>query len=128
MELAQDQKTNRADLVRERQKQADTLAEMKAQAAGLSAQRRVAAADLGPLVYIGAIIGQPPEGMLKYFVLLVACLLDWRLCCCFSLHHKKGGSNHGWSDSTGCGRCSRRLRQSCCKPRGEAVRSPTIHN
>jgi hypothetical protein len=76
MVLAQDQKRNRADLVRERQREADTLANMKAEEAGLSAQRRVAAADLGPVRYLAVLAGVPADEMLRWFVLLVAMLLD----------------------------------------------------
>jgi len=76
MQIADDQRRNRADLVRERQREADTLAEMKAQAAGLSAHRRVAAAELGPVKYLAALVGVQDNEMLRWFVLLVACLLD----------------------------------------------------
>src|SRR5258708_557425 len=70
------QRAHRADLVRERQQQADVLADMKAQAAGLSAQRRVAAADLGPVRYLAVLAGVPADDMLRWFLLLVSCLLD----------------------------------------------------
>jgi hypothetical protein len=76
MQLAADQKRNRADLLRERQHQADTLANMKAEEAGLSAQRRVAAADLGPVRYLASLAGVPADEMLRWFVLLVAFLID----------------------------------------------------
>jgi hypothetical protein len=76
MQLATDQRRNRADLLRDRQRQADVLADMKAEEAGLSAQRRVAAADLGPVRYLAALAGVPADEMLRWFVLLVACLLD----------------------------------------------------
>jgi hypothetical protein len=49
---------------------------MKAQAAGLSAQRRGAAAKLGPAKYLAAILGVPADDTLRWFVLLVACLFD----------------------------------------------------
>jgi hypothetical protein len=62
--------------VRERQRQADVLADMKAEAAGVAAQRRVAAADLGPMRYLTELAGVPADVMLRWFVLLVACLLD----------------------------------------------------
>jgi hypothetical protein len=76
MQIADDQKRNRADLVRERQREADTLAEMKAQAAGLSAQRRVAAAELGPVRYLAALLGAGDRDVLRWFILVVAMLLD----------------------------------------------------
>jgi len=76
MNIADAQKATRAELVRERQRQADVLSDMKAEAAGLSAQRRVAAADLGPVKYLAALVGVPADDMLRWFVLLVACLLD----------------------------------------------------
>jgi hypothetical protein len=77
MALAQDQKRNRADLVRDRQHQAEVLADMKTEEGGLSVHRRaVAAADLGPVRYLAALIGVPPDEVLRWFVLLVACLLD----------------------------------------------------
>jgi len=76
MAIAADQKVTRADLVRERQRQADVLADMKAEGAALSAQRRVAAADLGPIKYLAALVGVRDDEMLRWFVLLVACLLD----------------------------------------------------
>jgi hypothetical protein len=43
MALVQDQKGNRADLVRERQRQAEILAAMKSEEAGLSVHRRAVA-------------------------------------------------------------------------------------
>ncbi len=76
MALAQDQKQNRADLVRERQRQADALADMKAEAAGLSAQRRVAAAELGPVRYLTTLLGAGDQDVLRWFILVVAMLLD----------------------------------------------------
>jgi hypothetical protein len=77
MQLAVDQKRNRAELVRERQHQADVLADMKAEGAGLSVHRRaVATADLGPIRYLAALAGVSADETLRLFVLLVACLLD----------------------------------------------------
>jgi hypothetical protein len=76
MQIADDQKRNRADLVRERQHQADVLADIKAEAAGLSAQRRVAAAELGPVKYLAALLGAGDQDVLRWFILVVAMLLD----------------------------------------------------
>jgi len=76
MQIADDQRRNRADLVREHQRQADMLADMKAEAAGLSAQRRVAAAELGPIRYLATLIGAGDQDILRWFILVVALLLD----------------------------------------------------
>jgi hypothetical protein len=76
MQIADDQRRNRADLVRERQHQADALADMKAEAAGLSAQRRVAAAELGPVRYLATLLGAGDQDVLRWFILVVAMLLD----------------------------------------------------
>jgi hypothetical protein len=76
MQIADDQRRNRADLVRERQRQADALADMKAETAGLSAQRRVAAAELGPVKYLATLLGAGDQDVLRWFILVVAMLLD----------------------------------------------------
>jgi hypothetical protein len=76
MQIVDDQRRNRADLVREQQRQADALADMKAEAAGLSAQRRVAAAELGPVKYLATLLGAGDQDVLRWFILVVAMLLD----------------------------------------------------
>jgi hypothetical protein len=76
MALAGDQRATRAQLVTERQRAAEAVANLKAEAAQLSAQRQVAAADLGPVRYLAVLIGAPADGLLRLFILLVSCLLD----------------------------------------------------
>jgi hypothetical protein len=76
MNLAADQRSTRTDLVRQRGTAADGLAEFKAQEAGIVAHRRIAAADLGPVRYLAEILGVPADDTLRWFVLLVAMLLD----------------------------------------------------
>jgi hypothetical protein len=76
MQIVDDQRRNRGDLVRERQHQADALADMKAEAAGVSAERRVAAAELGPIKYLATLLGAGDQDVLRWFILVVALLLD----------------------------------------------------
>jgi hypothetical protein len=76
MQLAADQKRNRADLVTERVRQGKVLADLQVEKASVEGQRKVAEADLGPVRYLATLIGAGDQDVLRYFILVVALLLD----------------------------------------------------
>jgi hypothetical protein len=77
MVLVDQQKANRADLVRQRSTAAGELADLRAQEVGVQSVRRgVDAADLGPVKYLAGLVGMPVDSALRYFILIVAMLLD----------------------------------------------------
>jgi hypothetical protein len=76
MKLAEDQRKTRATLVEQRTKVSDALAALQVERAGIEGQRRVAEADLGPVRYLATLLGADSETALRWFVLVVALLLD----------------------------------------------------
>jgi hypothetical protein len=76
MQLAIDQKRNRAELVTARVRQGKVLADLQVEKAGVEGQRKVAEADLGPVRYLAKIIGDDEQDVLRWFILVVAALLD----------------------------------------------------
>ena len=76
MKLADEQRKARADLAGQRIKEAKTLADLKVEKAGIDGQRRVAEADLGPVRYLATLIGAGDQDVLRWFILVVALLLD----------------------------------------------------
>jgi hypothetical protein len=76
MQLATDQKRNRTDLVTKRDQTATALAGLKVAKAGIEGQAKVADADLGPLRYFAMLLGAGDQDVLRWFILVVASLLD----------------------------------------------------
>jgi hypothetical protein len=76
MQLAGDQRKVRAELVTQRTTEAKTLAERQVQKAGIEGQRRIVGADLGPVRYLASLLGADSETAMRWFVLVVALLLD----------------------------------------------------
>jgi hypothetical protein len=76
MQLAADQKRNRADLVTERVRQGKVLADLQVEKASVEGQRKVAEADLGPVRYLAMLLGAGDQDVLRWFILVVALLLD----------------------------------------------------
>jgi len=76
MQLAADQRRNRAELVAERVRQGKALADLQVEKASVEGQRKIAEADLGPIRYLATSIGADAQDVLRWFILVVAVLLD----------------------------------------------------
>ncbi len=76
MQLAADQKRNRADLVTERVHQGKMLADLEVEKAAVEGKRKVAEADLGPVRYLATMLRAGDQDVLRWFILVVALLLD----------------------------------------------------
>jgi hypothetical protein len=76
MQLAADQHRNRAELAAQRDQANKTVADLKIEKAGIEGQRKVAEADLGPIRYLATLIGAGDQDVLRWFILVVALLLD----------------------------------------------------
>jgi len=53
-----------------------TLADLTVEKAGIDGQRKVAEANLGPVRYLATLIGAGDQDVLRWFILVVALLLD----------------------------------------------------
>ncbi len=76
MRLAEEQRRNRTDLEASRIREAKTLAALQVEKAAADGERRKSDADLGPLKYLAALTGTSDDVVLRYFILLVACLIE----------------------------------------------------
>ena len=76
MQLAADQKRNRADLATERVRQGKVLAGLQVEKAKIDGERGKVEADLGPVRYLAVLLGAADQDVLRYFILVVALLLD----------------------------------------------------
>jgi hypothetical protein len=76
MQLADQQRKSRTDLVAKRTNEAKTLAGLQVEKAGIEGQRKAVEADLGPVRYLATLIGADSETTLRWFILVVALLLD----------------------------------------------------
>jgi hypothetical protein len=76
MQLADQQRKVRADLVAQRTSEARTLATLQVEKASIDGQRKVVEANLGPVRYLATLVGVDSETALRWFVLVVALLLD----------------------------------------------------
>jgi len=76
MQLAADQRRNRAELTAQRDLANKALAELKIEKAKIDGDKKVAEADLGPIRYLATSIGADAQDVLRYFILVVAALLD----------------------------------------------------
>jgi hypothetical protein len=56
--------------------EAKMLAELQVEKASIEGQRKVAEADMGPIRFLAALIGADNETVLRWFILVVALLLD----------------------------------------------------
>jgi hypothetical protein len=74
--LADQQRKNRSDLVASRTTEAGKLAELKVQKAAVDGERKAVEADLGPVRYLATLIGSTNEQTMRWFILVVALLLD----------------------------------------------------
>ena len=76
MVLAERQAGRRNELVAERARAAKALASIEVDNAGVDNERNELAADLGPVLYLSKLIGISEDATTRWFVLLVAILLD----------------------------------------------------
>jgi len=76
MVLADAQRKNRAELLTARTTEAGKLADLKVQKAAVDGERKAVEADLGPVRYLAILLGSTDEQTMRYFILIVALLLD----------------------------------------------------
>jgi hypothetical protein len=76
MQLAADQRRNRTELATERVQQRKALADLQVEKADIDGQRREVGAGLGPVKYLATLIGAGDQDVLRWFILVVALLLD----------------------------------------------------
>jgi hypothetical protein len=76
MALADQQKRARADLVAEREQASRKLAGLENEAAQIRADRAGLAADNGPISYLAELLGADADDVVRWFIALVAVLLD----------------------------------------------------
>jgi hypothetical protein len=76
MALADQQRKTRGELAAQRVDAAKTLASLQVEKAGVEGQRAMVDADLGPVKYLATLIGVADEVVLRWFILVVAMLLD----------------------------------------------------
>ena len=71
-----DQGPTRAALVHEREAAETALADLRIEKAKVDAERKAVEADLGPVRYLATLLGSTDETTMRYFILVVALLLD----------------------------------------------------
>jgi hypothetical protein len=76
MQLAADQRRNRAELAAQRDQANRTLADLKIEKAKVDGDKKVAEADLGPIRYLATLLGAGDQDVLRWFILIIALLLD----------------------------------------------------
>jgi hypothetical protein len=76
MALADQQRKTRAELAAERVKEGKVLAGLQIEKAAVEGERRKVEADLGPIRYLATLIGANDQDVLRWFILVVAMLLD----------------------------------------------------
>ena len=74
--LVEQQKSNRADLTAAHIKETKALAELQVEKAKVDGERKAVEADLGPVHYLATLLGSTDEQTMRYFILIVALLLD----------------------------------------------------
>jgi hypothetical protein len=74
--IADQQRKTRAELVTQRTNETKTLASVQVERAGIEGERRMVEADLGPVRYLATLLGAGDQEVLRYFILVVALLLD----------------------------------------------------
>jgi hypothetical protein len=80
MQLAADQRRNRAELATQRDQANKALAGLQVEKAKVDGDKRVAEADLGPVRYLATLLGAGDQDVLRWFILVVALLLDPAAC------------------------------------------------
>ena len=70
------QRQARRYLTEERNRAAATLATLQVEKASVDGERRKVEADLGPVKYLATLLGADSDTALRWFVLIVALLLD----------------------------------------------------
>ena len=76
MALADQQRKTRTELVAQRTNEARALAGLQVEKAAADGERRKVEADLGPVKYLATLLGADSDTALRWFVLIVALLLD----------------------------------------------------
>jgi hypothetical protein len=76
MALVEQERKNRADLVTSRATEAGKLSALKVEAVKVDGERKAVEADLGPVRYLATLLGGTDEATMRYFILIVALLLD----------------------------------------------------
>jgi hypothetical protein len=76
MALADEQRRNRAELAAARVGETKALADLKIEKALVDGERQRAEADLGPVRYLATLLGSTDEQTMRWFILVVALLLD----------------------------------------------------
>jgi hypothetical protein len=76
MALAEHQAGRRGQLLGERERAASALASVEVERAGVESERAVQAADFGPVLYLSRLMGVETDAALRWFIVVVACLLD----------------------------------------------------
>jgi hypothetical protein len=76
MALADQQRKTRANLATERIREGKSLATLQIEKAAVDGERKMVEADLGPVRYLATLIGAGDQDVLRWFILVVACLLD----------------------------------------------------
>jgi hypothetical protein len=76
MELAKDQRRNRAELVEQRGKEEQTLIELRTAQARITAEQQKAAADVGVLEYAATLFGIDREQMIQLLILAMVLSCD----------------------------------------------------
>jgi hypothetical protein len=74
--VADQQRKTRAELAAERVKEGKVLAGLQIEKAAVEGERRKVEADLGPIRYLATLIGANDQDVLRWFILVVAMLLD----------------------------------------------------
>jgi hypothetical protein len=76
MALADQQRKTRGELTAERIREGKALATLQVEKASVDGERRKVEADLGPARYLATLLGADSEAVLRWFILVVALLLD----------------------------------------------------
>jgi len=76
MALVEQQKSNRADLTAAHFKETKALADLQVEKAKVDGERKAVEADLGPVRYLATLLGSTDEQTMRWFILVVALLLD----------------------------------------------------
>jgi hypothetical protein len=71
-----DQGPARAALVHEREQAESALADLRIEKAKVDGERKAVEADLGPVRYLATLLGSTDEQTMRWFILVVALLLD----------------------------------------------------
>jgi hypothetical protein len=71
-----DQGPARDKLVHEREQAETVLADLRIEKAKVDGERKAVEADLGPVRYLATLLGSTDEQTMRYFILIVALLLD----------------------------------------------------